>query len=152
MQVTINTNKILIDREMINYLKKYCPEQLRMMSVNYLPNKFNTLYNKINSEEINKIKKVYENNIQNRLLPISVERFENTSFYKIKNGRERVIVAFCNNIPQLTVNLENNYSKFNIEKQRKKKTKKLNSKKERKKYNKSNSKKLNTKKSNSKKL
>jgi hypothetical protein len=151
MQVTINTNKILLDGEMLNYLKNYCQEQLRIMGANYLPVKFNTLYNKINNEEINKIKKAYENNMQNTLLPISVERFKNTSFYKIKDGRERVIVAFCNNIPQLSVNLENNYSNLNIEKKREKKNKKSNSKKERKKYKKSNSKKSNSKKSNTKK-
>tara|TARA_B100000035_G_C20895914_1_gene507157 strand:- start:289 stop:789 length:501 start_codon:yes stop_codon:yes gene_type:complete len=147
MQVTINTNKILLDREMTNYFKKHCEEQLRTMGANFLPPRYDTSHDKINIESINKIKKAYENNNDNILPIINVERFKNTSFYKIKDGRDRVVAAFCNNIPQLNVIIESPYkidSKKDSKSQSKKNTKKHSksqSKKNTKKHNKSQSKK-----------
>ena len=123
MQVTINTNKILLDREMINYFKNHCEEQLRTMGANFLPIKYDTNRDKINIESINKIKKAYENNNENTLPLINVERFKNTSFYKIKDGRHRLVAAFCNNIPQLNVNIESPH-KSQSKKQSKKYSKK----------------------------
>lgn len=139
MQVTINTNKILLDRDMINYFKKHCEEQLRTMGANFLPIKYDTNRNKINIESINKIKKSYENNNENTLPLINVERFKNTSFYKIKDGRHRVVAAFCNNIPQLNVIIESPH-KSQSKKQSKKHSKsqfKKQSKKHSKKHSKS---------------
>lgn len=106
MQVTINTNKILLDREMTDYFKKHCEEQLRIMGANSLPNRFDISHDKININNVNKIKKAYQDNNEHTLPLVNVERFKNTSFYKIKDGRHRVVVAFCNNVPQLNVHLE----------------------------------------------
>ena len=143
MQVTINTNKILLDREMTNYFKKHCEEQLRTMGANFLPIKFDTNKDKINIESINKIKKAYENNNEKILPLINVERFKNTSFYKIKDGRHRVVAAFCNNIPQLNVIIESPHKKQSKSQSKKqsKKHRKSQSKKHSKKHSKSHIKK-----------
>lgn len=137
---TIPINKILLDKITYNYLYNNCIKNIQGTNISRLPIKYDNFNKELDKNKIDSLKKSIIKTNYNK--GITVEKFLDTSFYKIIDNRELLVLSLCNNEPQINAKIINKQTKIvskksskikNIKKTSKKTTRKSSRKSSRKK-------------------
>ena len=142
---TIPINKILLDKITYNYLYNNCIKNIEGSNISRLPIKYDNFNKELDKNKIDNLKKSIIKTKSNK--GIAVEKFLDTSFYKIIDNRELLVLSLCNNEPQINAKIINKETKIVSKKSSKIKTAKKTSRKRLKKTSRKRSKKTSRKKS-----
>ena len=107
--ITIETNKILLDRAMKRYLMDSCGftiSTLKTAGLKPLPPRLDTTVGNLKPEKIADIDRAYRSGTQS-MLPIPQVNRVSESYYSVQDGRHRIVMALCNNVPRITVEVLN---------------------------------------------
>mgnify|MGYP001439242150 FL=1 len=107
--ITIETNKILLDRAMKRYLMDSCGftiSTLKTAGLKPLPPRLDTTVGNLKPEKIADIDRAYRSGTQS-MLPIPQVNRVSASYYSVQDGRHRIVMALCNNVPKITVEVLN---------------------------------------------
>lgn len=107
--ITIDTNKILLDRAMKRYLIDSCGytiNTLKTAGLKPLPPSLDTTVGNLKPEKIADIDRAYKSDTQS-MLPIPQVNQVTSSYYSVQDGRHRIVMALCNNVSKIRVEVLN---------------------------------------------
>ena len=107
--ITIRTNQILLDRAMKQYLMKKCDftsRDLKAYGLKPLPPRMDTTVGNLKPEKIADIDRAYKTATQSNL-PIPQVNRVTESYYSVQDGRHRIVMAICNRVATLKVDVLN---------------------------------------------
>ena len=107
--ITIDTNKILLDRAMKRYLIDSCGytiNTLKTAGLKPLPPSLDTTVGNLKPEKIADIDRAYKSDTQS-MLPIPQVNQITSSYYSVQDGRHRIVMALCNNVSKIRVDVLN---------------------------------------------
>ena len=110
--ITIRTNQILLDRAMKQYLMKNCgftSSDLKAYGLKPLPPRMDTTVGNLKPEKIADIDRAYKTATQSNL-PIPQVNRVTESYYSVQDGRHRIVMAICNRVASLKVDVLNQVS------------------------------------------
>ena len=106
---TINPVQILLDKAMKQYLIRECGftiSDLKTHGLKPLPPRLDTVVGNLKPEKIAHIQRAYDSGIQDSIPVPDVNRVSE-SYYSVQDGRHRIVMAICNHIPSINVNVLN---------------------------------------------
>ena len=127
---TIPINKILLDKITSNYLDNNCIKNIKGSNISRLPIKYDNFNKELDKNKIDNLKKSIIKTNSNK--GIIVEKFLDTSFYKIIDNRELLVLSLCNNEPQINAKIINKKIKITSKKTSRKSSRKRSKKSSRK--------------------
>ena len=107
--ITINPVQILLDKAMKQYLIRECGftnSDLKTRGLKPLPPRLDTVVGNLKPEKIAHIQRAYDSGT-NASLPLPHVNKLTESYYSVQDGRHRIVMAICNRIPTINVNVLN---------------------------------------------
>ena len=106
---TINPVQILLDKAMKQYLIRECGftiSDLKTHGLKPLPPRLDTVVGNLKPEKIAHIQRAYDSGTYASLSVPDVNKISE-SYYSVQDGRHRIVMAICNGIPSINVNVLN---------------------------------------------